>query len=84
MLNKLNTILLKYIPSYGVAPNEVFRIVTVIDPFQPKQIASAMTFNEIQSHWNQIQSELFPIIKKEPNVETKLKLLQDYLDSKKQ
>ncbi|KAF2076715.1 hypothetical protein CYY_001972 [Polysphondylium violaceum] len=72
-----------YLPeSWKLAPNETFRIVSIVDPFNPKQIATAAIQTDIESHWVSINNDIFDRIKKIPDSNEKERIINVYLDSK--
>eukprot|EP01133_Synstelium_polycarpum_P005715 gene5715-6608_t len=78
------SLLAKVVPtSWTLDPTESFRINTVIQPFNPIQIASSNSPAEILEHWNQLENELYPNLKKIDSTDDKIDLLNKFLNKKK-
>ncbi|EFA86564.1 hypothetical protein PPL_00365 [Heterostelium album PN500] len=78
-------VLAKVVPtSWTLDPNESFRINTVIQPFNSYQIATSNSPQEILDHWNQLENELYPKLKKLNNTNEKIDLLQTFLTKKQE
>jgi len=72
----------KYLPeSWTLAPNETYRIVSMIDPFNPSQVAVSDIQKEIEYHWVTLNQDIFDRIKKIPDPNEKQRILNVYLDS---
>ncbi|KYQ93814.1 hypothetical protein DLAC_11616 [Tieghemostelium lacteum] len=65
---------------YKLVPSQRYRIKSTLKSFNPELIAVSTSYSDILNHWNQLNTQLFPVIKQIENTNDKVSKLYSYLD----
>ncbi|EGC39564.1 hypothetical protein DICPUDRAFT_91197 [Dictyostelium purpureum] len=75
--------LIPFLPrSWLLKPNESYRIVSLIDSFEPNQVSVSSSYDDIENHWNQLESEILNSLKVLPTTKEKQFRLDTFLNMK--